>query len=296
MVIEGDEDPWWQASLSGALKVDFSPRGDDMPASLRGAWAKWERAVEHHRGLAQAGRDWLDEPAFDIAVEYDANIRAHVACFVVHRSAPARLGAIAGDCLHNLRSALDLLAWELAHKKLPSAGAAPPAKLDHVAFPIARPDDTEASFAKRQALKFFEDEARARVVEYQRFGVTNRDHEPLLLLGALSNIDKHRLILVGAAAVRLRETRFAWQPDDLRASGEFLLKDGDSYDHRTRFGLIRFAGGGHPEAIVTVAEKPGADLRLTYDGTSKLGLLMLAGCIWRVREILESFEPLLPDV
>ena len=164
--------------------------------------------------------------------------------------------------------------------------------MKQVVFPISRPDESGASFGKRKALTHFEPDARDQIVVFQRFASPNRAVEPLVLLGLLSNVDKHRLILVGAAVVDLRKARFLWEPAHLKGSGEFLLKAGDHYDDGTRFGVIRFDGGGHPEAVVTAA-LPAGELRLTYDGKHHVGPFRIAACIWRVREIIESFEPML---
>lgn len=285
MASEDEEPAKWWTSPPGTIKLDVTSRADKAPDELRGAWAKWERAVEHHTALIEAGREWLDRPAFDVAVNYDAALEAHVASFVVLHRPPPHLGAIAGDCLHNLRSALDLLAWQLAHRRWGDGGI-PEDRFDEVSFPIARPHDTHERFARRKALKHVSADVSKMIIDFQRFGA----HEPLLMLGVLSNVDKHRLILIGAATVRLRDTRFAWEPKHLRGSGEFLLDDGDQYDDGTRFGLIRFDTGGHPEAVVTVAEMPPSDLRLTYDGRAHVGMLMLASCAARVHEILTAFE------
>lgn len=292
MTPEGDDGGRWWPSPPGMLKVNASPRGEGAPACLRGAWAKWERAVEHHRQLVDVGRAWLNAPAFRIDVQYDASVDAHVASFVVLHAPPARLGAIAGDCLHNLRSALDLLAWELANEHWMTEPESRPKKFHDVRFPIASWDKTEASFEKQSALRHFDAQAREKILEFQQFQMADRGYEPLVVLGMLSNIDKHRLILVGATSTQLQDNHFSWEPKHLQATEELLLEVGDAFDDGTRFAVIRFEDEGHPEAIVTAAP-PASELRLTYDGKSSFGPLMFAACVWRVREILAAFEPIL---
>jgi hypothetical protein len=80
-----------------------------------------------------------------------------------------------------------------------------------------------------------------------------------------------------------------WEPPALRADIEPLLVAGDAFDDGTEISLIRFIDGPHPEAAVRVIDRPASELRLTL-GAGRFGLLTIAECVWRVREILMSFE------
>jgi hypothetical protein len=280
-------EPWW-APPPGMLKVNMAPRGDGAPWQLRGAWAKWERAVEHLSALEQEGRRWLATPAFDIVVTFDPARAAHIATFVVNERAPARLGAIAGDCFQNLRSSLDLLAWELAHRHW--AGEAPRDEriLRRVHFPISPVNADPDEFSKQELLSYFGSDVAARMVRYQWFE-RDRGAEPLRLLHAVSNVDKHRLLLTAVAACQLGNTRYDWEPPARRASVELLLKDGETYDDGTEITLIQFADDAYPDTVISVTHRPTAELRFTF-GAGQFGPMTIAGCVWRVREILVSFE------
>lgn len=70
-VTDGDEnEPWWPKQ-PGMIKVNFAPRGQDGPHQMHGAWAKWERAVEHHFELRKTAPEWLED-AWRIEAEFDA--------------------------------------------------------------------------------------------------------------------------------------------------------------------------------------------------------------------------------
>jgi hypothetical protein len=113
-----------------------------------------------------------------------------------------RLGVIAGDCVHNTRSALDHLAYEVAKHDLGH-------EFNRAFFPIYR-DGAEyrrdmqtryESGRKRRGrlawLNRLDPENRARICRAQPYqGGQDADSHPLAILNALSNIDKHRTINV----------------------------------------------------------------------------------------------------
>jgi len=105
---------------------------------------------------------------------------------------PITLAPVVGDCLHNLRSALDNLAFELAFAyqgpKMSKSIA------DDSAFPIYK---TGSSFTKygKSKIRGMHPDARTLVERLQPY---NRGNKPittstLWCLAELSNSDKHRL-------------------------------------------------------------------------------------------------------
>jgi hypothetical protein len=277
--------PWWTPE-PGMLKVNMTPRGDGAPPQLRGAWAKWERAVEHLTALERDGQRWLDT-AFDIAIAFDPVRDAHVAAFVVREPSPPRLGVIAGDCFHNLRSSLDLLAWELAHRRWDGTAKR---ILRRIYFPISAADADPNRFTKQELVDDFGGDVVARMERFQWFESDRRDAEPLRLLHEVSRIDKHRLALTAVISCRLAEVRYGWEPPSLTSEIEPLWTAGEHFHDGTEICLIRFVEGLCPAAVVRVTQLPPAELRLTFGTGSQFGPLTIAGCVWRVREILESFE------
>jgi len=104
-----EQDRWWPRP-PGTVSASLAVRGDEAPYQMRGSWAKWNRAVAHYRELKRAAPKWLRE-SWTIDCDFDADLGAHVATFRTRNDELERLriGTIAGDCFHNLRSALDFV-------------------------------------------------------------------------------------------------------------------------------------------------------------------------------------------
>jgi hypothetical protein len=99
-------------------------------------------------------------------------------------------GPIIGDAVHNLRSALDHLAWQLA---VPSARATTPRRIE---FPIFLDDpatDREIRGALTKKLNCLRPESQAIIDGAQPYKTGDR-HHPLWLLQTLWNTDKHRTL------------------------------------------------------------------------------------------------------
>ena len=108
---------------------------------------------------------------------------------VVVREAPARLGLMIGDCVQNLRSALDHLVFNL-----PRAAGTDPKWERGSQFPICDTPDGFAGIVNRYLLGV--DPAAITAVErLQPYdGGNPPEGKPLWYLRELSNLDKHRII------------------------------------------------------------------------------------------------------
>jgi len=95
--------------------------------------------------------------------------------------------------LHNLRSTLDHLAYSLAEKHTGNPLPDPIAQTSE--FPIFSSDDSKAIDKK---IRGIHPHARAIIIDLQPYQRGN-DYslDPLWILQQLSNIDKHRLLLIG---------------------------------------------------------------------------------------------------
>jgi len=114
---------------------------------------------------------------------------------------PARIGLIAGDCLQNLRSALDYLVWELV-------GAAGNEPCKKNAFPVAlSPEAYEDDLKKRGKLNGVAQKAEAHIRALQPFHTpeATRDGAILAVLDLLTNINKHRRVLLTGMGAVLKE-------------------------------------------------------------------------------------------
>jgi len=86
-----------------------------MALKLDDSWTKLARGKEHLDTLALECEEYLlAGPVFTAEVFYDPEAGTVEPEFRADPTPPPRIGAIVGDVAHNLRSALDVAAWQLA--------------------------------------------------------------------------------------------------------------------------------------------------------------------------------------
>ena len=160
---------------------------------LAGVQAKLDRAQEHFDVLNDRIGSYLREhPYRFVGEEHTEGGYHHWAIFLeVRRFPPDEVwGPIIGDAVHNLRSALDHLAWKLA---LNEARLDTPRRIEFPIFLDDPADNPEARGALRKKLKCLRPETHALVDGAQPYKTGNTQH-PLWLLQALWNTDKHRTL------------------------------------------------------------------------------------------------------
>ncbi len=154
---------------------------------LAGAWTKLARAEVHLQTLTTELRAFLDAEPYSFRTRLDYENSRYV--FYVERvdEPPLRFGAIIGDFVHNLRSALDHLTWQLAFKHY--GGEIPPKFWRGISYPIA---PTLTAFRSLRVLDHLDPE---HVAFMERFQTEHRNpYNALTLLHDLWNTDKHRVI------------------------------------------------------------------------------------------------------
>jgi hypothetical protein len=85
---------------------------DERLALIRG---KVERAEKHLRDLEVVRDRFIDTKPYVILSEHDPQTGDHIFKIMDIQIPPAEIGLIAGDLIHNLRSALDHLAYQLVY-------------------------------------------------------------------------------------------------------------------------------------------------------------------------------------
>jgi hypothetical protein len=164
----------------------------DGGATLDGVWAKLARAEEHLITPADEIKAFItrDPQPFGLSVpQFDSVTGWYVVYAIVDEEPPGRLGVILGDVLHNTRSALDHLVWQLVILN----GGTPNGGAGGNAFPIARSEAAWRTAQKRQLAGVAE--AHRKIIEKtQPFKVDNPDRSPLAWLQFLSNTDKHQIV------------------------------------------------------------------------------------------------------
>lgn len=168
---------------------------------VTGARLKVERAQHHLADLQQQVTDWLataPEPEFTQEVLDGGH--THVVRLDRAPKTPQSWSLILGDALHNLRSALDLLAWQAVI----AGGGIPGSKTGFPVFPhnIKDQGDKGVTIALRgashdlvEAIRRFQPYNRCRDREALR-------NDALWLLHRLNIEDKHHLLLEAAVVIR----------------------------------------------------------------------------------------------
>jgi hypothetical protein len=156
--------------------------------ALEGVRLKLDRAEDGLEEINEAIVEYLREKNYAVAGEFDRDTSKYVFRARITKHT-LEIGILAGEIVHNLRSALDHLAWQLA--LLTTA-----TPYDRTAFPIAL---TPGEFGSKQGQKMIGDIApkhRALIESFQPYNGTQQAWTPLALrdLRILSNTDKHRVI------------------------------------------------------------------------------------------------------
>ncbi|MDP9206250.1 MAG: hypothetical protein M3P12_12505 [Gemmatimonadota bacterium] len=165
--------------------------------------AKTERAREQALALDADVRQFLEAGPYVARAEYNEETgedlyRAHVI-----REPPPRISVIVGEIVHDLRSALDHLAWQLTR---------PERQTNHTGFPIFSSPWGPGAKSEAQFLAHVDGMAE-EVVEVirdlqpnQPGAPVNKDH-PLYQLHRMNIEDKHHLLnVIGGAAEQKRMT------------------------------------------------------------------------------------------
>jgi hypothetical protein len=170
----------------------------DHRRPLDGVYAKLGRADLHGESLKAEIAAYLDERPFELVSEPDVTgercqLRAKIAIEIP----TVPWGVQLGEIIHDLRSSLDHLAWQLALAHRP--GEHPPARTEFPIFISADRYDREAV----PKLAGISPEAQSVIRQLQPFAVYEEpDRHPLWYLHGLSNLDKHRVVNVVAAVLR----------------------------------------------------------------------------------------------
>lgn len=111
---------------------------------LVGARIKLERAKKHLEEFRSEFNRLRDKNPNMITADFDEQSRQHIIRFNLVEEIPQNWGAIIGDIIHNLRSALDYIAWQLVIKNgnVPDEGT--------TGFPIGDRANTFESFCGRK--------------------------------------------------------------------------------------------------------------------------------------------------
>ena len=236
-----------------------------MDELIRPVMLKLERAAKQRDALIAFASEWAKNNPSQTHVEFLPNRHGYKVVLDPFKEALPfdDLGLTLGEFAHNLRSALDNLAFALARLQ-----AEPPLRPKDLAFPIF---DDPTAFAKvgKRYLQQLPEEAARLIQMIQPF---NRDlpgaeklseKDPLILLQRVNNSDKHRIPAVALFAPETFELSatviFADElaadlntPPDVTIWAGPLAPGVPLLEYRTRHPLEKAGGNIKVQAVVSV--------------------------------------------
>ena len=177
----------------------FYPRPPPHP--LAGIRAKLDRGDEHVRAYEQCEHELMasaNRPDIGIAVRIDREQSRAILRVVRVDELPLTLPALIGDAVHNFRSALDHLVFELTFTDSAGGSRLPRGQtLERTMFPDSDSlTNFEGIHVQTRLLAGLTQKHRAQLKRFQPYRHRKRTTttHPVRLLIDLSNYDKHRLV------------------------------------------------------------------------------------------------------
>jgi hypothetical protein len=166
---------------------------------LSGAYAKIDRAVDHFNKIDIAiGEMFRAEKDGDIAGhKIETNSQELVVSVAEQAPLDPTLPLIVGDCVHNARSALDHLVYQLA-----LLNNAPNDAASKTSFPICLTPKEFKNATKGKIARFVNTRAFEEIERLQPYKTGKKENDLLWILSQLDIIDKHRLLIVAEAQTR----------------------------------------------------------------------------------------------
>ena len=173
---------------------------------LSGVFAKIERAKRHAAELAGRLEEVISDDLQRFWFDHDPQTKQYILRVEGVPSIDSEWSLIVGDCLANLRSALDHLAWQLVLLDKKSPG-------DKTQFPIREtpfnqkgvpiPTQLQPAVNRQDIIDALEAIQPYMTLDIPPQPTADPRDSPLWMLKTLNNIDKHRLLLVVLAAPSL---------------------------------------------------------------------------------------------
>ena len=247
---------------------------------LASARLKVERASHHASALKQTIERWLEDRPYSLSIEDDAETGENACVIHVERVPPREWSVVAGEAVHNLRSALDHAVYALS---APQPDGKP---LDGTEFPIFVDKPKFESVKRGGGLykaRGLSVEALAVVESVQPFhhGKDPTSH-PLWVLQELSNVDKHRLLY--ATGTVLGTGNFKLNPTGGVRIKSFKIRDAGPVKDGAKIALW---SGDLP---------PGSEGQVTVEGDIAYGVAFDEDGPAKGEPIQRSFDLLGPSV
>lgn len=164
-------------------------------------WRKLRWAQQHFGGFNESVKRFTESKPYEMAGRHDVRSGKYVGRLARVTPVPDDWSLRIADAVHCLRSALDVLVYQLAVRNRGKKGITA-SELRKLGFVMATDADDFRRLAEEQ-LQPLSDEMREAIHGIQTYSLTDpRLHNGLLVLRNLSNLDKHRLIVPTLVAAR----------------------------------------------------------------------------------------------
>jgi hypothetical protein len=173
------------------------------PLDLKGVLLKLARAQTHLETLKADVRAYWEREPYGFRPEMDCEAGKYGLRIEIREDTPIGWSVIIGDFIHNLRSALDQMACQLVLINDPAAD------ITRTQFPIflGEPKSGKSLKAWERMTDGMSPSIVTEVRDMQPYKAGNRAEEhALAILNALSNEDKHRLLIGHVSAVAPHDT------------------------------------------------------------------------------------------
>ncbi len=259
--------------------------------TLDGCTAKADRAEVQAQAFTDEWRSFRESNPYPSWVEIEKETGWHHIWFDFSTPAPSSIPVIVGEFAHDLRSALDHLAWREAVERVGVARAE--AVANSIKFPVTK---RSADFESAQALEYVSDEARAIMERHQPY--KRRNSNALALLYWFNREDKHRTVQTASVSML---PQLGMPPDFLECNLFVPILDwnmaGPRPFHRlkgkTNVVSLRFDPAG-PDPQVRVKGTPYVEIGFRRIPRPLRGI-ELEQTVQAVRAVIADFADLLPS-
>jgi len=261
-------------------------------ATIEACDAKADRAEEVLIGLADEWRVYIELNPWPSRVDDRTDPPWHSIYIDFTAPPPPRFAVIVGEIAHDLRSALDHLAWREAVERVGLQQAESDAGV--ITFPVAK---NASDFNSAKALKYVGKDARAIMQRHQPYQRVHRKEPPALgLLHWFNRMDKHRTVQVTAVGApnffTVDQLRITYTHGARIAAVEPRLVLGQRLVGETEVVRVRFVDGG-PDPKVEMHRTPPLNPSFGHPPPDLRGI-EIAQTITQVREVIADFASLNP--